>query len=101
MASRPKRPRDPIQLAKLIGDISTGQVEDKDPNAGKNPDAVSMGRLGGLARAKKLTESERTKAAQKAVSARWKATQSKQASTPDKTASKLPKRRGVIRVPEE
>ena len=27
---RLKRPRDPIQLAKLIGDIATGQVEDRD-----------------------------------------------------------------------
>jgi hypothetical protein len=26
---RLKRPRDPISLAKLIGDIATGQVEDK------------------------------------------------------------------------
>jgi len=26
---RLKRPRDPIALAKLIGDIATGQVEDK------------------------------------------------------------------------
>jgi hypothetical protein len=26
---RIKRPRDPISLAKLIGDIATGQVEDK------------------------------------------------------------------------
>lgn len=25
---RIKRPRDPMQLAKLIGDIATGQVED-------------------------------------------------------------------------
>ena len=26
MATKPKRPRDPFQLAKLIGDISTGQA---------------------------------------------------------------------------
>ena len=29
MTSRPKRPRDPAQLAKLIVDIATGQVEDR------------------------------------------------------------------------
>jgi hypothetical protein len=30
MTTKPlKRPRDPIALAKLIGDIATGQVEDK------------------------------------------------------------------------
>lgn len=28
MAKRLKRPRDPVQLAKLIGDIATGRVED-------------------------------------------------------------------------
>jgi len=48
MATKPKRPRDPFQLAKLIGDISTGQVEDTDPNVGKNPAAVALGKLGGV-----------------------------------------------------
>ena len=28
-AKRLKRPRDPVQLGKLIGDILTGQVEDR------------------------------------------------------------------------
>jgi len=33
----PKRPRDPIQLAKLIGDIATRQVEDRtDESPGSN-----------------------------------------------------------------
>jgi hypothetical protein len=46
------RPRDPIQLGKLIGDILTGQVEDRatrppiDPN--KNQAAVELGRKCGL-----------------------------------------------------
>jgi hypothetical protein len=31
MATRPKRPRDPSQLARLIVDISTGQIEDSLP----------------------------------------------------------------------
>lgn len=30
---RLKRPRDPLQLAKLIGDIATGQVEGREPTA--------------------------------------------------------------------
>lgn len=30
-SSKPPRPRDPNQRAKLIVDIATGQVEDKDP----------------------------------------------------------------------
>ena len=49
-ANRPKRPRDPNQLAKLIVDIATGQVEDREPTPeerGKNPAAVALGKLGG------------------------------------------------------
>jgi hypothetical protein len=48
------RPRDPVQLGKLIGDILTGQVEDRaanhpsDPN--KNQAAVELGRKGRLQR---------------------------------------------------
>jgi hypothetical protein len=40
------RPRDPIQLGKLIVDIATGQVEDRvdDP---RNEQAVERGRIGG------------------------------------------------------
>jgi len=50
----PKRPRDPAQLAKLIVDIATGEVEDREPTAeeqGKDPAAVAMGRKGGPAMA--------------------------------------------------
>jgi hypothetical protein len=32
VATRLKRPRDPVQLGKLIGDILTGQVEDRAPD---------------------------------------------------------------------
>lgn len=74
--SRPKRPRDPNQLAKMIVDIASGEVEDKDPDAGKNPHAVALGRLGGLkggkARAEKLSIHEKSAIAQKAASVRWK-----------------------------
>ena len=34
---RLKRPRDPIQLGKLIVDIATGQVEDREAHQQKNP----------------------------------------------------------------
>jgi len=78
-AERLKRPRDPIQLGKLIGDILTGQVEDMaapDPrDEGKNPAAVELGRKGGLkggrARADALTSAERKKIAQEAAKKRW------------------------------
>jgi hypothetical protein len=70
-----KRPRDPLQLAKLIGDIATGQIEEKTDD-GKNAAAVSLGRKGGLkggkARAIKLTPKQRSEIARVAAKARWK-----------------------------
>ena len=69
-----RRPRDPIQLAKLVGDIATGQVEDKrEPE--KLAAAVELGRRGGLrggrARAEKLSTERKAEIAQKAATARW------------------------------
>jgi hypothetical protein len=75
MATRPKRPRDPFQLAKLIGDISVGEVQDQNPDAGKDPAAILRGRAGGLkggqARASALSSRKRKQIAKKAASARW------------------------------
>ena len=76
---RLKRPRDPVQLGKLIGDILTGQVEDRAPtppeDASKDPAAVALGRKGGLkggrARAESLTPGQRKKIAQDAAKRRW------------------------------
>ena len=74
-----KRPRDPLQLAKLIGDIATGQVEDRQPSPeeqGKDPAAVRRGKLGGAkggkARALTLAKSRRVEIAKKAAKSRWK-----------------------------
>jgi hypothetical protein len=76
---RLKRPRDPIQLGKLIVDIATGQVEDnapEKPSRGKNPAAVALSELGaakgGAARAAKLTSKRRSEIARKAAEKRWK-----------------------------
>jgi hypothetical protein len=70
-----KRPRDVNQLAKLIVDIATGEVEDVRPDDGKNPNAVALGRLGGLkggkARAAKLTPERRKELAVNAAKKRW------------------------------
>ena len=94
MATKPKRPRDPFQLAKLIGDISTGQVEDADPNAGKNPAAVALGKLGGKARAAKFSKEQLEASAKKANQARWP----KKQVAKDAVVAPTPLlRRGVIR----
>ena len=72
-----KRPRDPNQLAKLIVDIATGEVEDTPPDDGKDPAAVALGRKGGLkggkARAAKMTAEERSESARRAATTRWQA----------------------------
>jgi len=70
-----KRPRDPNQLGKLIVDLATGQATETDPDEGKDPAAVSLGRRGGLkggkARAATLTPEQRSASARKAAKARW------------------------------
>jgi hypothetical protein len=79
VAKRLKRPRDPVQLGKLIGDILTGQVEDRAPTPAEDPNknqaAVALGRKGGLkggrARANSLTPEQRKKIAQAAAKKRW------------------------------
>jgi hypothetical protein len=65
------RPRDPLALAKLIGDIATGQVVDAVED-GKDEAAASVGRKGGAARAATLTPRQRSEIAQIAAQARWK-----------------------------
>lgn len=76
--NRRKRPRDPAQLAKLMIDIASGEVEDCEPEPpleGKDAAAVSLGRRGGLkggkARAAKMTPERRAEIAKNAAKARW------------------------------
>ena len=77
-----KRPRDPNQLAYRIIQEATGQVPKYDPRTeqkpvdlSKNPNAVALGRLGGLkggaARAASLSPRKRSQIAAKAAKARW------------------------------
>lgn len=77
----PKK-RDPNQLASSIVDQLTGAEKPAEEKQSKeqpqkNPAAVALGRLGGLAggpaRAKALTKKDRQAIAQKAAKARWKA----------------------------
>ena len=78
-SSKPKRPRDQNQLAKLIVDISVGEAEEpKKPepdDTGKDPAAVALGRKGGLkggkARADSLSPAKRSEIAKRAAKVRW------------------------------
>jgi len=67
------RPRDPLQLGKLIVDIATGQVVDE-VDDGKDAAATALGRIGGLkggkARARKLSAARRSEIARAAAKAR-------------------------------
>lgn len=71
-----KRPRDTNQLAKFIVDVTTGQIDLPDPDSGKNRTSVALGRqggkIGGKARAEKLSSEERSAIAKKAAKARWR-----------------------------
>jgi hypothetical protein len=74
--TKPKRPRDTNQLAKMIVAIVTGEAEDApSSDDGKDLAAVALGRKGGLkggkARAEKLTPAKRSAIAKKAAKARW------------------------------
>lgn len=72
--------RDFFQIAREVVEQAIGEQMDgsplPDPNAGKNPSAVALGKLGGAkggyARAKKLSPAKRKAIAKKAASSRWK-----------------------------
>lgn len=76
-SSKPKRPRDVNQLAKFIVDSVAGEAPPEPPaeDDGKNPNAVALGRLGGLkggkARAKALSSRRRKQIARRAAEKRW------------------------------
>ena len=69
-----KRPADLNKLAASIVEDATNDAPD--PDEGKDPNAVALGRKGGLkggkARAAKLSAKKRSEIAKKAAEARWK-----------------------------
>lgn len=75
MAKGPKgehRPADVNKRAVLIAKIATGEIEDKVTEDGKNAAAVALGRMGGKARAERMSAKQRKEIASKAAKARWK-----------------------------
>ena len=75
MPKRSSKPRDLNAMAAAVVDQATTDEPVPDPDEGKNPAAVALGRLGGLkggkARAEKLTAKQRSAIAKKAAAARW------------------------------
>jgi hypothetical protein len=74
MQKRPKRPRDPSQLGKLIVDLSVGEATEPPPAEPdtRDPAAVALGQRGGKARAAALSRKRRAEIAKKAARTRWK-----------------------------
>lgn len=70
---RKRKPADLNRLASAIVDETTGRAPD--PDEGKNPAAVALGRLGGAkggrARAETLTPEQRSEIAKRGAAARW------------------------------
>ena len=82
-SSKPTKRKDVNQLAaSIVGEATDPAPAEPDPaprpreaDAGKNPAAVALGRLGGkkggAARAAKLTPEQRSEIARKAAAKRW------------------------------
>jgi hypothetical protein len=82
MPKRSGKKQDINERAFSIVQQLTGEETKPDPNEGKNPAAVALGRLGGLkggkARAESLSSEKRSEFAKKAALSRW----SRKGSTP-------------------
>jgi hypothetical protein len=82
MPTRSSKPRDHdfATVARRVAEQAIGEKLDgsplDNPNKGKNPAAVALGKLGGAkggkARAEKLSPAKRQAIAKKAARARWK-----------------------------
>ena len=66
-----KRPRDVVSNAVKVMRIATGEEEEEYEDDGKNRAAVALGRMGGKARAAKITAEQRSEIARKAAAKRW------------------------------
>ena len=67
-----KRPADVIGNAVKIMRIATGEESDVALDDGKNKAAQALGKLGGAARAKSMSATERKSVAVNAAKKRWK-----------------------------
>ena len=66
-----KRPANVNARAVTIGKIAPGEIEDKVTDDGKNAAAVALGRMGGKARAARMSAKKRKEIAKKAAQSRW------------------------------
>ena len=55
----------------MINKIAAGEIEDVTTDDGKNAAAVALGRMGGKARAAKMSKKQRSAIARRGAKARW------------------------------
>jgi hypothetical protein len=67
-----KRPADVIGAAVKVMRIATGEESDDRKDAPPDTPAQQLGKLGGAARAKKLSPEQRAEIARRAAAKRWK-----------------------------
>jgi hypothetical protein len=68
-----KRPADVVSNAVTVMRIATGEIEESGTTEdGRSKAAVELGRKGGMARAERISKSERVRIAKRAAQARWK-----------------------------
>ncbi len=67
-----KRPADVNSRAVMIARIATGEIDDVEPDDGKDPAAKALGKKGGAARARKMTSEQRAEIAKNAANKRWR-----------------------------
>ena len=66
-----KRPSDVIGNAIHVAKMATGEIEEAEVDDGKNKAAQELGRMGGKARAVKISAKRRSEIAKKAAAKRW------------------------------
>ena len=67
-----KRPADVIGAAVRVARISIGEEEDERESEASRSAAAELGKLGGAARARKLTSEQRIEIAKKGAEKRWR-----------------------------
>lgn len=76
MSERPRRPRDPNEMAFQVFQEAIGEASPPEPEREKNTAAVALRKLGGakggVAPSAKMTSEERAESASKAAAVRWK-----------------------------
>ena len=66
-----KRPADTHAAASMVAKIAAGEIADQVTDNGKNAAAVALGRMGGKARAEKMSKKQRSAIARMGAKARW------------------------------